>query len=160
MAIFASWIHGHSATIEMNHFGRNDQEVAGIPWTQFFGLRVGHGVQYHCQDNSSYWFHFAIPTPVLVNDRRARIVQAMVLYSTDLPVTMQAIHVWDGARRIFQRDGLSVGGDHREDLTNDVTSFIIADRPEVLWGVGISVAFYFADAGQVTLHSAGVDFDV
>jgi len=29
----------------------------------------------------------------------------------------------------------------------------------VLWGIGMSVLFRFADSGNVTLHTAGIDFE-
>lgn len=170
MALQAMWAHGHSATIELNKRGRGGvgfdafkggpqpgEDVNGIPWTAQVGLRVGWGVQYCCQDNSYYWFHFAIPTPVIKDNVRARFRQAMILYTAGNGVTLNAFHVWDGPNRVFARDGLVVGGANLS-LINEKNSFRLPDQ-EVFWGVGISVLFYFADRGDVTLHTAGIDFE-
>ena len=158
MALQAMWVHGHSATIELNNLGRGPgEDVGGRPWTAIEGLRVGWGVEYRCQDNSSYWFHFAVPTPVIDDGVRARLRRVMLLFTAGTGVTLSAVHVWDGPNRVFTQDGLAIGGTNVS-LINGRNSFALPDR-EVLWGIGVSVLFHFADPGNVTLHTAGVDFE-
>ncbi len=160
MALQAMWVHGHNAFIEFQPRGRDSQDISGIPWTAPNGLRLGKGVVYRCQDHSSYWFHFAIPTPVIKDGNRAKFLRAFVLYLADPGVTLGSVHVWDGANRIFNRDGLAVGGDHSAaPLENDINMFVLP-KIEVFYGVGISVLFNFTDAASVTLYSAGIDFDI
>lgn len=159
MALHAMWVHGHSATLELNRRGRGSgEDVNGVRWTSIEGLRVGWGVIYRGQDNSSYWMHFAIPTPVIHANTRARMVRAMLLYTTERGVTLNAVHVWDGPNRVFTRDGIAVGGTNTA-LQDDKTRFELP-RNQVFWGMGISALFNFADPGNVTLHTAGIDFDV
>ena len=158
MALQAMWVHGHSATIELNNLGRGSgEDIGGRQWTAIEGLRVGWGVQYRGQDNSDYWFHFAIPTPVIDDGVRATLRRAMVLFTADTGVTLSSLHLWDGPNRVFVRDGLAIGGANVS-LVDGRNSFALPDRA-VLWGVGISVLFHFADPGNVTLHTAGVDFE-
>ena len=159
MARQAMWVHGNSATIRMNNRGRTEYEnVDGIDWTSLEGLRRGWGVVYRCQDNSEYWFHFAIPSPVWRDEVRARLRRVMVLFTADTGVTLSSIFVWDGPNQVFRRDGLAIGGRNRT-LIDGKNAFNTPAR-EVEWGIGVSVKFYFADPGNVILHAAGVDFDV
>lgn len=158
MALQAMWVHGHSATIELSHLGRGSGEVVGgRQWTEIEGLRVGWGVVYRCQDNSSYWFHFAIPTPVLVDGIRTRLRRVMVLFTAEAGVTLSGVHVWDGPNEVFAQDGLAIGGAN-VGLIDGRNAFDLPDV-EVFWGIGVSIQFHFADAGSVTLHTAGVDFE-
>jgi hypothetical protein len=158
VALQAMWTHGHGANIELNDRGRGPgDDIGGREWTAVEGLRVGSGVEYRCQDDSDYWFHFAIPTPVIKDDVRMRLRRAMVLFTAGTGVTLSALHVWDGPNRVFVRDGMGIGGSNVS-LADDRNAFALPDR-EVLWGIGISVLFHFADPGSVTLHTAGVDFE-
>lgn len=158
MALQAMWVHGHSASIELNNRGRGSgEDIGGRQWTALQGLRVGWGVEYRGQDDSDYWFHFPIPTAVIDDGVRARFRRVMVLYTAGRGVTMSAVHVWDGPNRIYTRDGLAIGGENKS-LVDGRNSFALPNQ-EVLWGVGVSVLFHFADPGSVTLHTAGVDFE-
>lgn len=175
MALQAMWVHGNSASIELTTLGRGPGEDIGDPisssgvigiasaglskrqWTGIVGLRTGSGVQYRCQDNSDYWFHFAIPTAVIDDGVRARLRRVTVLFTAGAGVSLSAAHVWDGPSRVFARDGLAIGGSNVS-LLNDRNSFALPDR-EVSWGIGVSVKFHFADPGDVVLHAAGVDFE-
>lgn len=158
MALQAMWVHGHSATIELNNLGRGSwEDIGGRQWTAVEGLRRGGGVEYRCQDESDYWFHFAIPTPVINDGVRARLRRAMVLFTAGTGVSLSALHVWDGPNQVFTQNGLAIGGGNPS-LIDGRNAFALPDH-EVQWGVGISVQFHFADAGNVTLHTAGVDFE-
>lgn len=175
MALQAMWVHGNSASIELTTRGRGPGEdittattsgsvtgtigsiVGTRQWTGIVGLRTGSGVQYRCQDNSDYWFHFAIPTAVIDDGVRARLRRVMVLFTAGTGVSLSSVHVWDGPHRVFTRDGLAIGGSNVS-LVDGRNSFAIPDR-EVSWGIGVSVQFHFADVGDVVLHAAGVDFE-
>lgn len=172
MALQAMWVHGHSANIELTGSVRNNPldnigfkfdinafggSVTGLPWTFLLGLRVGWGVEYRGQANADYWFHFAIPTPVIDDGVRSRFRRAMVLFTAGTGVALSSVQVWDGPNRVARRDGLAIGGSNVS-LLNERNSFALPDR-EVFWGVGISVLFHFADANTVTLHAAGIDFE-
>lgn len=158
MTMQAMWVHGNSASIQLNGFGRGPgEDINGLSWTAVEGLRLGWGVQYRCQDNSGYWFHFAIPTPVILNGVHAHLRRVMVLFTADPGVTLGSVHVWDGPSRVFAQDALAIGGANLG-LIPGRNSFDIPDR-SVNWGIGISMLFNFADPGSVTLHTAGVDLE-
>jgi hypothetical protein len=152
------WVHGNSANIELNNRGRGSgEDIGGRNWTAIEGLRRGWGVEYRCQDNSNYWFHFAIPTPVIDDGVRARLRQVMLLFTADTGVTLSSVHVWDGPNRVLELNGLAIGGANLS-LIDGRSSFALPNS-EVRWGIGISVQFHFADPGNVTLHTAGINFE-
>lgn len=163
MALQAMWVHGNSASIQLNDRGRGEgEDVDGVRWTAVEGLRLGWGVQYRCQAGSSYWFHFPIPTPVIKDGGRAHLRRVMILFTSDPGVTLGAVDVWDGPgqpeyTRIPAADNLAIGGPHLT-LHDGQNSFALPNN-EVFWGIGVSVRFDFAVAGGVTLHAAGVDFE-
>lgn len=173
MGLYAQWVHGNTAQIELNSHGRGAREDvvpgsvntypfgrigAAIQWSAIEGLRTGSGSSFQCQAGSDYWFHFAIPTPVLVDSARARLGRVMVLFTAGPSVMLRSVHVWDGPTRVFARDGLTVGGAHLG-LAEGVNSFPLPDQ-QVNWGLGVSVRFRFDSDGVVQLHAAGIDLQV
>lgn len=158
MAIQSMWVHGHSAMIELNGLPRGSTEdVLARPGTALLGLRYGWGVVYRCQANSAYWFHFAIPTPVVDDGVRAHLRRVTVLFTADAGVTLSSVHVWDSDRRVFAQDGLAAGG-VKTSPVNGQNSFALSDVA-VQSAIGISVLFRFGAAANVTLHSAGIQFE-
>ena len=162
MANQSMWVHGHSATIQLEHLGRGPgEDVGGRPWTAVEGLRMGRGVEYRCQDGSDYWFHFSIPTPAIDDGVTARFRQVMILFTAYPGVTLNAIHVCYGPNNRFKIDTSAVGGPNLS-LVNGRNSFVSpppGGDDRVFFGVGISALFHFADAGNVTLHAASVRFE-
>lgn len=153
------WVHGNMANIQLDRYGRGSgEDIRGFQWTAVEGFRQGNGTEYRCQDGSDYWFHFAIPTPVMINGTRTSLAKVMVLFTADTGVTLSSIHAWDGPTRVFTKDGLAIGGTNPS-LNNGQNSFVIEEssRPKVYFGIGVCVKFHFADAGNVTLHAAGID---
>lgn len=158
MALQSLWIHGHSATIELNERGRGGAEdVNGIQWTAAFGLRTGWGVQYRCQNNSNYGFSFPVPTLALANGRRVRLRRATVLFTADRGVTLSLLEVWDDQNPVFARQGLAIGGTNRSQV-DERNSFALPDI-EVFSGLNIFVRFDFADPAVLTLHAAGLEVE-
>lgn len=164
MPLHSMWVHGHSATIQLDEpRGRGPgEDIDGHAWTAVVGFRSGLGAVYRGQDNSRYWFHFAIPTPVLHQDRRARLHNVTVHFNTDQGVTLSSVHVWDGHTRVFTKDRLAIGGLNVSRIAG--SNFFGPDegfpQQEILYGIGVSTLFHFADPGNVTLHTVGVDFDI
>jgi len=157
VAVQEMWVHGHSATIEVHRVGRGPAEdINGVPWTSVIGLRLGWGVVYRGVDNC-YWFHFPVPTPAVTDGVRARLRRVMLLFAADAGVTLEAVHVWDGPDRAFTQDELAVVAENLT-LVDGRNSFAIPGHG-VRWGIGVSAMFRFEDAGNVTLHCAGVEFE-
>lgn len=141
----AMWAHGHSMIVE------RPQDLVS-EWRAGFFIRVVG------RRNATNWFHFPIPTAVIVNNNRLRIDSAMLRFrslSTQADVTN--LHVFDGENRIFARDGMAFSPS-----AWGLERFTLPDKPEVFWGVGVTVGVRFSGTtdAQNTMEfaSAGVDF--
>jgi hypothetical protein len=117
----AMWIHGHSMQIEY-------PDRVASQW------RAGFSINVEGKPNSTNWFHFAIPTPVIINDVRLRADSVMLRFKTySVDAWVRDVHVYDGETMIAAHNGVNLSKDHLFER------FMIPDRPEVLWGIGISI---------------------
>jgi hypothetical protein len=173
MTLQAMWVHGNTIvperTIKAEPVGTDGPltDIPGVPGSGMLGFRRGGGATFRGKDNHDNWFHFSIPTPVIHEGVRARLLKVFVLFNSDPTVSVTDVHVWDGIReRIFEREmptgvtGRHDGADGLSDLAEDFTQWTLPDQPQIYWGVGISVRVFFADEGQITFTSAGADFEV
>jgi hypothetical protein len=73
-------------------------------------------------------------------------------------VSLQSLHIWDGNRRVFVRDGIGITGDFSARKEGQNTF----DLPNIAVqsALGICLNFKFADPGLLTLNAAGIEFDV
>jgi len=118
---YASWIHGHSMQIEY-------PDRVASQW------RAGFSINVEGKPNSTNWFHFAIPTPVIVNDVRLRADSVMLRFKTySVDAWVRDVHVYDGEALIAAHNKVNLSKDHLFER------LMIPDRPEVLWGIGISI---------------------
>jgi hypothetical protein len=123
--VYASWIHGHSMQIEY------PDQIAS-QW------RPGFYISIEGKPGTTNWFHFAIPTPVIVNDVRLRIDAVMLRFATgSVDSFVRDVHVYDGEARIAAFNDVYLSGD------NGFAKFDLPERPEVLWGLGISIGVGF-----------------
>jgi hypothetical protein len=191
MALHAMWVHGTSVRAEWVGDTLNnvlgdlwDGSSGDVRWSNVNGLPRGWGTTFrgkraftgglggstvgpfHAEtpfqySQKGYWFHFAIPTPVIVADRRAQLRRVFVLWGTTAGVSPVAVHVFDGANRILTT-GVTGSGPamHPRDLTPGVTQFDLSTPHSVIFSIGVSVAVSFAADGDVTFFSAGADFDI
>ena len=84
----AMWAHGHSMVIEYPNKIASERKLG------FYYRVVG-------KSGTTNWFHFAIPTPVIVDNNRLSIDSALLRFrskSTSADVT--AVHVYDGEVKI------------------------------------------------------------
>jgi hypothetical protein len=170
------------------HGDRWDGTAGDVPWSDVNGLPRGWGVTFRGKHSlavgfggatttgpfdpgnpfqysqKGYWFHCAVPTPVVVSDRRSRLLRVFVLWEAGDGVAPVAVHVYDGLRRVAALPvaagarGL-IGRGGLGDLQDGVTRFNLGAPHEVLWSVGISVGVSFDREGEITFVSAGADFD-
>lgn len=162
---------------------RWDESHGGIAWSDINGLPRGWGVTYRCTDSRNigplgaqvvapvdvanpfhgitskgYWFHFPIPTPVLVAGSRAQLLRVFVLWTATGDLVPAAVHVWDGPRRIAT---LEAGHQQSSDtLILGSTRFDLPAPVPVRFGIGISFGVRCSVDSDVTFHSAGADFDI
>lgn len=140
----ASWVHGTAIQIE-------------IPESIEFVRRFGFFTRIIGKPNTTNWLHFAIPTPVIVNDVRKTFGPCMLRFSTGgAGALVRDVHLFDGEVRVVAHNGVNLSG------SQPFTRFGIAHAPKVLWGVGISIGVTFgggtAASRTMDFISAGCDF--
>lgn len=138
----AMWIHGTSLQVEVN------DRIARTS-------RAGFYTEIEGKPNTENWFHFAIPSKVIVNDQRLRIGSVMLLCETlSTDAVIRDVHIYDGPDKIAEHNGVNLNGNigfHRFDAPT---------APFVKWGVGISIGVRFGSTGSRVMRfkSAGCDF--
>jgi peptidoglycan hydrolase-like protein with peptidoglycan-binding domain len=140
----ASWVHGTAVTVE------HPTQMESVRRFGFFTRLIG-------KPNTTNWFHFAIPTPVIVNNDRKVLGPCMLRFQTGgTNAVVRDVHIYDGEVRVAAHDGINLSG------SQPFTRFGIAHGPEVLWGVGISIGVRYgagtAAQRTIDLISAGCDF--
>ena len=95
----AMWVHGVSAYPEHTAGdGGADgplKQAYNIPWSDVVGLRQGFGALFRGKSGHDNWFHFAIPTPVIVPvfrpnsqrpdlSQRIRLEKVFVMYQNQV----------------------------------------------------------------------------
>jgi hypothetical protein len=142
---YASWIHGHSMQIEYP-----DRLVS--QW------RAGFSINIEGKSGTTNWFHFAIPTPVIINDVRLKVDSVMLRFTTgSLDAFVQNVHVYDGEILIAAHNNLNFS------LSNALARFGVSNRPAVQFGLGISIGVGFgveAMDHHMDFIAAGCDFVV
>jgi hypothetical protein len=165
---FESWVHGYAAVAEW--MGSESLQLAvditnanaldPVPFnSDVNGWRRAWGAFFRLQPNHENWFHIAIPTPVLVEDRRAGLDRVKVLFRIDNG-SLQRVLVFDGPNQIHDRRNLNSSGDHSRVLVDDENVFHV-DHDAINFGVGLSLNFmsqqgaglYIASAGGVFFHN-------
>ncbi len=140
---YASWIHGHSMQIEY------PDRILNL-W------RAGFSVSFDGKPGTSNWLHFAIPTPVIINDVRMRASSVMLIFKTgSVDAFVRDVHVYDGATRIAVHDNVNLSKDQ------PFTRFVIPDTPQMSLGLGISIGVGFGVESMnhhMEFFSAGCDF--
>ncbi|GEM_PF-5156213 len=124
----ASWVHGSNIQLEqptalkLVHYG--------------YGTVVTVPASATAPGGNSGWIHFAIPTPVLVEGARAKLLR--VLLSFDGDAVIDRVDVWDGPYRILANPmSPPMGGSHVG--LGDLAVFEFSDPPSIFFGVGISI---------------------
>jgi len=144
----ANWIHGTAVQMEKEGYFISKAR------TGFGSVFRTHGAQ---------WFHFAIPTPVIVDSMRATLKKAFIFYKTEGTAKITALHLYDGAKKFAGFDGLGLSGDHSQSI--DASNMWLPNPPhEMLFGLGLSILVDFGvpTAGSVPgiwFMTAGADFE-
>lgn len=119
-------------------------------------LRAGWGVDLEGAPGSTNWFHFAIPTPVIVSGDRLRLGSVLVDFETgSIDAFVEHVHIWDGRHRISEHNNVNLS--ERVGMRR----FDVPDDPPVREGIGISIGVGFGVepmSHQMKFFSAGADF--
>lgn len=118
--------------------------------------RKGAYAAFDGKPGTSSWFHFSVPTPVIVGGKRLKLDSIALVFLTDPDVWVTNVHIYDGNIKIGAHDGLSLTGERlfeRFDVQN----------PPVRYGIGISIGVKFGvEDGRhsIAFVSGGADFIV
>lgn len=133
-------IHGHSVQIE------DPDSIKSVERKRFHTRVVG-------KEGSQNWFHFAIPTPIIVNGEQLRAESINLRFKTESKgALVKHIQVFDGESRIAAFMSVDLSG---EDI---VKEFKVPGYPCVEWGLGISIAVVFRKKAPIEFLSAGCNF--
>ncbi len=140
---YASWIHGHSVNVEYPDRITNER-------------RTGFSFAFDGKSGLTNWLHFAIPTPVIINDVRMRASSVMLSFKTgSVDAIVQHVHVYDGGAKIAEHNNVNLTKDHLFER------FVIPDTPQMQWGLGISIGIGFGVemmSHHMEFFTAGCDF--
>ncbi len=140
---YASWIHGHSMQIEY-------PDQLASQW------RAGFSITVEGKPGTNNWFHFAIPTPVIINDVRLRADSVMLSFRTSsVDAIVRDVHVYDGSTVIAAHNNIKLT---KENL---FVRLMIPDRPEIWVALGISIGVSFGVEmmdHHMEFIAAGCDF--
>lgn len=199
MSLYASWVHGNSALLErtgalnatgeasvLAAFNGNPGDIVDLGGSAAAAcLRLGMSARFVVYDSGSqtnlsksgaFWCHYAIPTPVIVADKRAEADTVLINYeSSDISaLSIAAVHVWDGNKRIFINDSPPVSADG---FNGGIPKFILnpsvnpnlariftgdIQRRPIFFGVGVSLLIRAQEAKDdfLEIRSVGIDFQV
>jgi len=145
MTMQAIWTHGNALTIETM------ENIASA-------TRFGWGTDITMKPGSASWFHIPLASPVISNGVRTSLQRVFVLFKSE-GGTITNVHLYDGAGKFKEYDGLSFQGDHRNGLDGSNTLELPSPH-SVLFGIGISFRFAAAphSAAQLAVATAGGDF--
>ena len=140
---YGSWIHGHSMEIE---------------YPDRIETQVRRGFSHHVagRPGTDNWFHFAIPTPVIINDVRLCLDSIMLCFVTEsVDAWVRDVHVYDSEALLAVFDNVNMAED------NSFVRFTIPETPYVGGGIGISLGVSFGIESMshgMDLRAAGADF--
>ena len=87
----ASWIHGNAVVAEA---------PPGDDGGLFFFNHYGWGTQIVIRPGFSRWFHIALPTPVILDGKRLKLIRVFLQLRIERLGYVDRIHLWDGEKRV------------------------------------------------------------
>ena len=152
----AMWVHGNAFHIE----GPVEEVTTR-----------GNGALIRGKNDLITRFHFPIPTPVILDATRLRLVRVFVFYDTlPLSATSEALgpklislQVFDGPKLVRSFENLVLAGPHDKAI-DGANTWSIAPPLEVFFGLSLSVAMFFPgvvseEKRTILFTTAGADFE-
>lgn len=141
----AMWTHGHSMQVEY------PERINKI-------VRKGYYTYIEGKRSKTNWFHFAIPTPVIVANNRLNVGSVLIRFRTGKSdAWIDSVHVYDGEVKIDSYDDLFLQAKQFE-----TKRFQVRGNPKVKYGLGISIGVAFGVEDEkphnMQFSSAGCDF--
>ena len=135
------WTHGHSLQVEYPERGTIEYK--------------GFSAKYKGNTGKPNWFHFAIPTPVDINDK-LQVGSVSLRFRGGGAAFVESIHVYDGEKKIAGEDKLHL----RPTYTQwDIYKVDVPIGQEISSSLGISVLVNFGvDDLWIEFSAAGAEF--
>jgi hypothetical protein len=170
--VYASWVHGNTAVVEFkeklvahdNHLCTIDDIPAYCGY-----INRGDGATFYGEFNTSNWFHFTIPTPVIIDNKRLKVAKIFLLYNCGYNnyetnpdgTRLKSIHLWDGQQRIKEFNNLNYSGFYNNSITSEYC-WEITPPLSVYFGLNIATEVEFignySKYHKIKFISAGADF--
>ncbi|QGU00237.1 hypothetical protein SYNTR_1643 [Candidatus Syntrophocurvum alkaliphilum] len=136
------WIHGHSLEVKY------PERLLSIQRTNAYALIEG-------QPGTTNWFQFAIPSPVIMDNKQLKIAAVFIRFKTQSEnVYIKAVNLYDGETLIEKFDFHHTQQDFD---TIRIDPALVA----LNWGLGVSVNVAFneqADPATIAFSAAGCNF--
>ncbi|WP_046755682.1 hypothetical protein [Kordia jejudonensis] len=197
MALHRSYVHGNSVYLE--HTGSPGARSKDTVLDTFDGdygdlidlgghggaacLRLGWGSRFVIFDtgrannakSGHFWCHFAIPTPAFEDGFRATARRVLINYESEdiQEISIAAVHVWDGNRRIFADNSPERSrDDYNGGIPRHTTNANARANTNAIWrkdinrsinfGVSVSILIRAQRAKDsfLEIRSVGIDFDM
>ena len=139
------WVHGHSAEIE-------DPALASIE-------RKRNSVRISGSQNSTNWLHFAIPTPIIVDNYRIQPVWLQFRYKTTGGASIYRVDVYDGENRIKSYENTE---DRRDGEWYHFSEPLGIENEQNVnyYGIGVSIGLKFDWTNSlIEFEGAGCTFE-
>lgn len=128
----AMWVHGHSMEVE-------------YPDRLALHQRVGSLVHTIGKPFTSNWYHFAVPSPVIMGGKRSIVGSVMLRFRVGPGASVYAVHIYDGENRIATHDNLNLTPQGNFAFLR----FDVPMHPKLQWGLGISIGVKFGDSANL-----------
>jgi len=185
VSTFASWIHGNAVVLEgsAEHFvggagtgGGYAADGTYVRVTTSGGelhvddvvmMHMGWGTVAAFRSQQTRWFHIPLPSPVIYDGRRSKMVRFFLLWKIVGGGSLEFIHLYDGFRMIpvgftnaHQAPDGRLGypaGDHS--LIDDFSRFELGAPAVSASGFGLSFQVKGNKQSELTVTAAGADFE-
>jgi hypothetical protein len=142
----AMWVHGNAAKIQDSG-----------PWMNI--IPNGWGTHFKMA-NQFHWIHIPFTLPIIIDGIRPQLSKALILYKTIGDTKITNIHIWDGAKRIWAMDDLSLQGNHSTAI--DPSNNWSITPVTVYYGMGYSLGVQFGatkdnTVPELVIYGAGAD---
>lgn len=154
----ASWVHGNAVVSEGS---------ANL-------VHCGWGTQIVMPPGQASWFHISIPTPVILDDKRMKLIRVFLQWQQirgyPRSVSFADVHLWDGRTRVAKMSNNDFKQDSYATMLGHNTYELRQSRE---WYFGVGLSFRIgglpmvnghwvdtADAPVVVIGSAGADFEL
>jgi hypothetical protein len=161
MALTAVWVGGCVAR-PMRVGPGSLEKVSGIDWTDINGDPLGSHITFRGVGGTTNWFHFPIPTPVILNDKRANLKKVFVFYRADTNVEFEKFFLCDGPIGIAPLQSVSLVGpvNFVDSIKMGQNAWDVIPSVSMKWGLTITVIIKFISSGNIVFTTAGADFEV